>query len=143
MPTTYISIGDDVTKDDAKAIESAAQSGPVVVVHSICQTIPGRRRLAQRIKTMGCNPDVARNLGWATSRPQLEPEEVEVGNSDDETQALSDIHSGHDELAAEQLDTPSGARDTARDGGQSSDCSPSLAAVPKRKRKIRNKSSKG
>lgn len=67
---TYISIADDITDDTLRQIEAA--NGDVVVVHAICRTIEGRRKLARMLKRRGCRTDVVHRLGWATASPVIE-----------------------------------------------------------------------
>lgn len=68
--TTYISIADDITDLNIQAIHKA--KGDVVIVHSICTTIAGRKLLARKLKRRGCRPEVVHTLGWATSNPNAE-----------------------------------------------------------------------
>ncbi len=67
--TTYISIADDITDETLRKIEDA--KGDVVVVHAICRTIMGRRKLARILKRKGCRTEVVHRLGWATSSPAV------------------------------------------------------------------------
>ncbi len=69
---TYISIAEDITDENLRQIEAA--DGDVVVVHAICGTIPGRRKLARILKRRGCRTDVVHRLGWATASPANEAE---------------------------------------------------------------------
>ena len=66
MPT-YISIADDITDDTLRQIQTA--DGDVIVVHAICRTISGRRKLARILKRRGCRTEVVHRLGWATASP--------------------------------------------------------------------------
>lgn len=70
---TYVNIGEDVTADDVVTIEESAKSGGVYIVHSMCSTLKGRIRLLLRICQAGCDPDVARNLGWSLIDPTPKP----------------------------------------------------------------------
>ncbi len=70
MPT-YVQIGDDVTPSNVETVIAAAQVGTVYVVHSICATLEGRRRMQASLKRAGCDPDVVRVLGWATVAPDI------------------------------------------------------------------------
>ena len=64
---TYISIAEDVTPETVRQIEAA--KGDVYVVHAICATIPGRRKLALILKRRGVRPELVHQLGWATAEP--------------------------------------------------------------------------
>lgn len=64
---TYISIAEDITDDTLRQIEAA--DGDVIVVHAICRTIQGRRKLARILKRRGCRPETVHRLGWATASP--------------------------------------------------------------------------
>ncbi len=67
---TYISIAEDITDETIRQIEAA--DGDVVVVHAICGTIPGRRKLARILKRRGCRTEAVHRLGWATASPATE-----------------------------------------------------------------------
>lgn len=86
MPT-YVQIADDVTSANVETIEAAAQGGDgVYVVHSICATLQGRRRMQANLKRAGCDPDVVHRLGWATVAPDIpRPAPAPVTPADAET----------------------------------------------------------
>ena len=77
MSVAYISIADDIGKPQVEKIEAAAQAGrSIVIVHAICQTLPGRRTMQRRLKAAGVKPAIAHNVGWATCLPSTETKDA-------------------------------------------------------------------
>lgn len=61
------------TERQMERLSKALAAGDTTLVHPLCRTVPGRRKVAKRLVELGLKPAAVSELGWGTSLPVEDP----------------------------------------------------------------------